>query len=216
MEKYKSLKDHVYDYIAEQILEGNLEPEDKINEAAICEELNISRTPVREALIQLASEGVLHNRARKGFVVRALSEREVKELYVVIGLLDGYAAKSACRQLTEKDLANMSFYVESMDVAIKAANFEMYHMQQTAFHNVYTQKCGNDTLIEQLEKMKSKLLKKSYVDDPEGKTREILLQTNREHRKLLELFRKQAGDELFDYLMKVHWNPENAAYDVSK
>ena len=128
MEKYKSLKDHVYDYIAEQILEGNLEPEDKINEAAICEELNISRTPVREALIQLASEGVLHNRARKGFVVRALSEREVKELYVVIGLLDGYAAKSACRQLTEKDLANMSFYVESMDVAIKAANFEMYHI----------------------------------------------------------------------------------------
>ena len=81
---------------------------------------------------------------------------------------------------------------------------------------MYTQKCGNDTLIEQLEKRKSKLLKKSYVDDPEGKTREILLQTNREHRALLELFQRQSGDELFDYLMKVHWNPENAAYDVSK
>ena len=83
MEKYKSLKDHVYDYIARQIMDGTLKPEQKINENVICEELNISRTPVREALIQLASEGVLKNRARKGFVVRALSEEEVAELYGV-------------------------------------------------------------------------------------------------------------------------------------
>ena len=79
MEKFKSLKDHVYDYIAEQILEGNLAPEEKINESVICETLKISRTPVREALIQLASEGVLKNRARKGFVVRAMSAGEVAE-----------------------------------------------------------------------------------------------------------------------------------------
>ena len=56
MPKFKTLKDHVYDYIAEQIMEGRLRPSEKINETAICEELSISRTPVREALIQLAGE----------------------------------------------------------------------------------------------------------------------------------------------------------------
>jgi DNA-binding GntR family transcriptional regulator len=151
MEKFKSLKDHVYDYIAEQILEGKLAPEQKINESVICEKLSISRTPVREALIQLSSEGVLKNMARKGFVVKALSEKEVAELYSVIGVLDGYAAKLAVNNLTDKDLANMDFYIESMDLAIKASNFEMYHIQQIAFHNIYLQECGNETLIDTIE-----------------------------------------------------------------
>ncbi|NLD10831.1 GntR family transcriptional regulator [Aminicella lysinilytica] len=214
MEKFKSLKDHVYDYIAEQILEGKLAPEQKINESVICEKLSISRTPVREALIQLSSEGVLKNMARKGFVVKALSEKEVAELYSVIGVLDGYAAKLAVNNLTDKDLANMDFYIESMDLAIKASNFEMYHIQQIAFHNIYLQECGNETLIDTIEKMKSKLLKKSYVDDEKGRTKEILLTTNEEHRKILELFKKKDGEALAKYLLDVHWTQTYAEFDA--
>lgn len=214
MEKFKSLKDHVYDYIAEQILEGNLAPEQKINESVICEKLNISRTPVREALIQLSSEGVLKNMARKGFVVKALTEREVAELYSVIGVLDGYAARLALDNLTEKDRANMSFYIESMDLAIRTANFEMYHIQQLAFHNIYLKECGNATLIDTIEKMKSKLLKKSYVDDPDGKTKDILMKTNDEHKEILRLFEQKDCDGLFKYLLEVHWTQAYAEYDA--
>ena len=213
MERFKTLKDHVYDYIAEQILEGNLLPEEKINENVICEELNISRTPVREALIQLASEGVLKNRARKGFVVRDLSPGEVAEYYGVIGVLDGYAARAAVNRLTEKDLANMTFYVESMDVAINSSNYEMYHAQQLAFHDVYIQKCGNNVLIETLDNMKNKLIKKKYVDDPEGNTQEILRMTNQEHREMVEMFREKRGEDLFRYMSEVHWRPVNAEFD---
>ena len=55
MERFKSLKDHVYEYIEEQIIKGTLLPGERINENTICEELDISRTPVREALIQLTA-----------------------------------------------------------------------------------------------------------------------------------------------------------------
>jgi len=214
MERYKSLKDHVYDYIAEQILEGNLVPEQKINENVICEELNISRTPVREALIQLSSEGVLQNMARKGFVVKALSEKEVGELYSVIGVLDGYAAMLSLPHITKKDLADMSFYIESMDLAIKAANFEMYHKQQLAFHNVYIEKCGNGTLIDTISKIKNKLLKKSYVDDPNGETKAILFKTNEEHRRILEFFQNGDGEGVFKFLLEVHWTQAYASFDA--
>ena len=64
MEKFKTLKDHVYDYIAEAIREGKLLPGERISENDICTELDISRTPVREALIQLAAEGVIQNKSR--------------------------------------------------------------------------------------------------------------------------------------------------------
>ena len=92
MHRFKTLKDHVYDYIAEQILLGKLQPEEKINENAVCKELSISRTPVREALIQLSSEGILDNVPRKGFVVKNMTEKEAQELYTIIGHLDGLSA----------------------------------------------------------------------------------------------------------------------------
>ena len=80
MKRFKSLKDHVYDYIETQIKEGKLSPNQRINEAVICKELNISRTPVREALIQLSAEGVLENNARKGLILKAVNAHEVAEL----------------------------------------------------------------------------------------------------------------------------------------
>lgn len=214
MERFKTLKDHVYDYIAGQIREGNLLPDQRVNENVICQELNISRTPVREALIQLAAEGVLENRARKGFVIRSMTEDDVKELYTVIGVLDGYAAKLACNKLTKQDFADMAFYIETMDLAIKAGNFEMYHKQQNIFHQLYIDKCGNNVLIETIDQSKNKLLKKTYTDDEEGVTKEVFYTTNQEHREILRLF--EAGDQngVFTYLAETHWTPTYAAYDT--
>lgn len=214
MNNFKTLKDHVYDYIASQIRDGNLLPGQRVNENAICEELSISRTPVREALIQLSAEGVLENKARKGFIINAMSENDVKELYEVIGILDGSAARRACGRLTKQDFADMEFYIEAIELAIKAGNFEMYHKQQAAFHQLYIDKCGNKALIDAIVKAKNKLLKRSYSDDPEGKTRHVLSATNQEHRKILQLLKAEDGDALFTYLCEVHWRPVYAAYDV--
>ena len=214
MEKFKTLKDHVYSYIAEKIREGSLLPGQRINENVICQELNISRTPVREALIQLSAEGVLENRSRKGFRIYSMTENDVKELYTVIGVLDGYAAYLACDRLTKQDHADMSFYIESMNLAINAGNFEMYHRQQSIFHQLYIDKCGNNTLIDTIEKSKNKLLKKTYTDDKDGKTKKVLLATNEEHRVILSLFQEKKADALFHYLVNTHWLPAYAAYEI--
>lgn len=214
MEQFKTLKDHVYNYIAAQIGSGNLLPGERINENVICEELNISRTPVREALIQLSAEGILENKARKGFVVRPMREEDVKEVYQVIGILDGFAAKEACRYLTAQDLADMAFYIETIDLAIKSGNFEMYFKQQETLHNLYINKCGNQTLIDTIRKIKNKLFIRTYEDDAEGKTRQVLYDTNKEHREILRLFEERDADGLFVYLSETHWTPTLAAYDV--
>lgn len=214
MNKFKTLKDHVYDYIAEEILKGNLLPDEKINENKIVEELSISRTPVREALIQLSSEGILENVPRKGFVVKRLTEKEANELYVIIGILDGLAAKLACPALAESDYKNMEFYIDSMDLALKAKNYEMYLKQQKIFHQIYIDKCGNTSLIEQIMKLKNKFIKRSYLDDMSGQVNQILLATNDEHRKILELFKNQDVNGVEKYLSSVHWAEENSHFDL--
>lgn len=214
MERFKTLKDHVYEYIAEQIRAGNLLPDQRINENVICEELNISRTPVREALIQLSAEGILENKARRGFIIRSMTEQDVRELYTVIGVLDGYAAQLACDALTDQDYADLSFYIDTMDLAIKAGNFEMYHKQQVIFHQLYIDKCGNSALIDTIAKSKNKLLKKTYSEEIHKDTKDVLYATNKEHREILRLFQEKDKDGLFKYLAETHWTPAYAAYDV--
>ena len=214
MEKFKTLKDHVYEYIALLIREGRLLPDQHINENFICQELNISRTPVREALIQLAAEDVLENRARKGFAIKALSEKDICELYAVIGVMDGFAAKLACDRLTEKDYKDMEFYIASMDLAIEASNFEMYHKQQHFFHQLYIDKCGNSALVDNLTRLQNKLLKTTYGDQNEDEIKEIFFTTNKEHRRILELFRAKDKTALAEYLSETHWRSSNASYDL--
>ena len=127
MEKFKTLKDHVYEYIADQIRDGSLLPEQRVNENVICESLNISRTPVREALIQLTAEGVLENRARKGFVIKSISEKDVGEIYAVIGVLDGYAAKSSCDHLTKQDPVSYTHLDVYKRQVLSLMRFRVYH-----------------------------------------------------------------------------------------
>jgi len=213
MNKFKTLKDHVYDYIAEQILTGNLRPEEKINENSICQELSISRTPVREALIQLSSEGILENVPRKGFVVKSLTEKEAKELYVIIGILDGLSARLACPSLTEKDFQDMQFYIDSMYLAIEAQNFEMYLNQQKRFHQVYIERCGNDTLISYIERAESKFLRQSYLDHQDSETIATLKATNDEHQQILNYLKAGDGAAAEEYLKEVHWSPRNAHFE---
>ena len=77
----------------------------------------------------------------------------------------------------------MDFISKRWILAIKAGNFEMYYKQQETLHQLYTDRCGNKTLIETIAKLKNKLLKKSYTDDPDGKMKDVFYSTNDEHRK---------------------------------
>lgn len=203
MNEYLSLKDHVYNYIVEQINSGNLIAGKKVNETAICESLEVSRTPVREALIQLSSEGLLENVPRKGFVIKRLSKEEAKETYFMIGALDGLAASLSAPLLTEKHIKEMEFYIQSIDLAIDTGNYHMYHKMQEAFHDVYLSACPNKSLVTLLSQLKKKFLKN--FDDSD---KERLLQTNNEHRKMMELFRRMDCAELERYMKEVHWNIE--------
>lgn len=151
MEHYLSLKDHVYRYISDCINTGSLNPGDKINEAQVSETLNISRTPIREALVQLASDGYLDSLPRKGFRVKALDTTKVQQFYEIIGALDGRAAALCVPYITKEDLNQMQFLAEAMDSAIHAGLGDKYYELQVEFHNVYLDRCPNTEMTDLFE-----------------------------------------------------------------
>lgn len=210
MNNFLSLKDHVYNYIVDQINNGNLIPGKKVQESAISESLNISRTPVREALIQLSSEGLLENIPRKGFIIKSLTKEEAKETYFIIGALDGLAAALAAPFLTEKHIIEMEFYIQSIDLAINTGNFSMYHKMQESFHGVYLSVCPNKSLVNLLLQLEKKFLKNFNHSEQADITKKRLLQTNNEHRKMVELFKNKDLTELERFMKEVHWNIDKA------
>lgn len=213
MGRYMSLKDHVYKYISEKINIGELKPDDKINEQKICTELGISRTPIREALIQLASDGYLYNQPRRGFRVKYLSVKKVRDLYEIIGTLDGHAAAKSVDHITEEDLSKMRFLADSMETSIRDGHGNTYYELQVKFHDVYLARCGNEELPKALEQLKNNFFRKFYIFEDPNNEAEVLLETNQQHFEIIRLFEDKQEYELERFIRDVHWASDKAQFD---
>ncbi|MEP2640417.1 GntR family transcriptional regulator [Roseobacter sp.] len=93
----KSSGQHAYDALLAQIRAGNFEPGDRLREEDVAARLTLSRTPVREALRRLESDGIIEHRPRVGAVIRTLSHTEVVELYEMRMVLERTAAEMAAK-----------------------------------------------------------------------------------------------------------------------
>jgi len=215
MMEFKSLKDHVYDFLSAQIQDNRLKPGEKINEKSLCEDLGISRTPVREALIELANEGLLERRPRRGFLVKALTKEEVKEIYKILGCLEGVAAADAISLLSAREFKAMEDLIQAMDQAVQKNKKERFYKLQKDFHDVYISACGNKHLIRIINSVKSRFLRQAYRQmEPEEDFNRTLRQFNDEHRMILDLLRAGKTEDLDKYLKDVHWNFTYARMDA--
>ncbi|SHR60269.1 GntR family transcriptional regulator [Mycobacteroides abscessus subsp. abscessus] len=203
--RYRSLKDHVYDYIATEIQNGNLLPNQKVNEVALAEKLEVSRTPVREALIQLASENLLEFFPRKGFIVKELTVKTKLDVFQVVAVLDALAASLSLELLTEDDLHKMEELVQKIDQAISQRNYADYQTYQNEFHQVYIEKCNNETLIELLQSLQNSFVRQIYLSQDEDKLFAVLTQMNEQHANIVKHFRDKNKDKLEQLIKHEHW-----------
>jgi len=212
--KIKTLKDYVYEYISKGIQEGTLKPNDKLNEQEISDRLGISRTPIREALIQLAADGLLESIPHRGFRVKPLSLKEVTELYIIIGNLDSLAANLALYNLSEEDINQMEGLKEEMDEAIKKEEYDRYYKLQIEFHDVYINKCNNKELIRILNQLRMRFIRQSYSNIDKEELLKVLLETNEQHGVIIDLIKARDSKRLENYIKEVHWNTKYAFSDV--
>lgn len=211
---HSSLKDNVYAHIAGRIDSGELSAGDRVSEQAICDAMGVSRTPVREALIQLASDGYLDNLPRRGFRVRGFDRENALEVFEIMGPLDGQAAYLACPRLDDDTIAQLRFLVGSMDLAIESRLMLKYDDLQREFHYTYYHLCGNQRLIELLRQLERCFIKRDYSTVDREEAYRLLRKANDEHRRILELFEARDAAAVRDYIRDVHWNTENAQFTV--
>ncbi|MBA2676567.1 GntR family transcriptional regulator [Ramlibacter sp.] len=101
---HQSLHDEAAARLRERIFDGDLAPGSFLDEAKLAEQLEISRTPLREALKVLTAEGLVRHEPRRGCFVAEVTEKDLDDIFPVIALLEGRCAYEAARRATDADL----------------------------------------------------------------------------------------------------------------
>lgn len=203
---YSSTKEQVEDEILRRIRFNIYNKDSIISEARLCEELNVSRTPVREALIHLSASNLLEKVPQKGYKIREFDLQTKLDTYYVIAILDANAALLALDSLDENDYLSMNEFIDLMDIDIKYHKFDKYNEHQESFHHVYIDKCGNDALIKIIDQVKDSIPTYLYHSSEGERLFSVLKDLNDEHRQILELIKQKKSWELRNFLVKNHWN----------
>lgn len=185
----RTLREQVADHLREQILSSRLAPGEELSEVALARSLGISRGPLREALGQLAAEGLVTIVPRRGAVVKRLTREEFIDAYQVREALESLAIKLAVPRLTEADKAELHRMCEQMGRAAADGDTDLFFEINRHFHARLVHCSGNTKLEEvhgQLVAQMARLMKKSV--ELRGGTQ----QSAAEHRAILEAV--DAGD----------------------
>ena len=146
----RSVVDDVYDSLKKSIVEGAYAPGQRLRALRVAQELKVSRTPVKEALIRLEQEGLIRREQGSGFIVRGLSVREILALYRVREVLEVEVAREAFPNLTPAALSAMRDALDHADELLAQQRYPDFLRANRKFHDLIAEQTGNSVLQELL------------------------------------------------------------------
>ncbi|MFO7260678.1 MAG: GntR family transcriptional regulator [bacterium] len=188
--------DQVYEALRDRILEGELSPGEFIREQEVSEAMGVSRTPVREALGRLASEGFLERIPHRGFRIPEEPLREVLDVYPIVSALEVLCGRLALPRLEPADIERLKAINAKLAKGAeqKGRKRNRKHARELVelnnqFHRVFWERCGNRRLLELLEDLRSQILRLElwYYSYPEHTAQSV-----REHDQIIRAI--EAGD----------------------
>ena len=142
------LADEVCRKIADEIVLGNFSPSSKLDEVSLSERYNVSRTPIREALKQLAIMGLVEYRPNRGSVVAAMTTEKLDQMFEAIGELEATCARHAALRMTEAERTLLRELHAQGRAAMQAGDMNQYDKVNLELHNTIIQGCHNPVLID--------------------------------------------------------------------
>ena len=200
----RSLREEVYDHLRNGMSRGNLQPGSFLDVNELAKKLGVSRTPLREALLHLETQGFVTVLPRKGFRLNPLSIDDIRHYFQIIGSLESAVMKEVGHGMGPEEIAHMHQLNAAMTEAIAASDFRLYYELNLAFHEVYLARSDNRYLLGVIRSLKQRLYdwprREGFVKAWEEDSIRI------EHETLIRLLERGAIDEAADYLQNVHWS----------
>jgi DNA-binding GntR family transcriptional regulator len=151
--KPKGLTDWAYETIRKLILTLKVAPGEQLQIERLAEQMGVSRTPVREALLRLEQDGLTRVVPRVGVFVTDVSRRELEELYELRELLESRATEEATPRLSEEDLQHIDALLQASQAAVEKGEVHDFLDAEIAFHDLLLQRARNQRLIKIMESL---------------------------------------------------------------
>ncbi len=209
IEEVKLLRDKIAETIRNAIVEGKIKPGERLMEPEVAKLLGVSRTPLREAFLQLESEGFMVVTPRKGAVVSELSVKDAEDTYIIKSELEALAAKLSVLNADNNliiQLENLNNLMQKTTDENKK-DYKQFLTFNAEFHKILTEACGNEKLIRYINLLRKQTLRYNFI------YLSILSHFNQsieEHKEIIEAIRLKNVSAV-EQLVRNHGNAAKIA-----
>jgi DNA-binding GntR family transcriptional regulator len=179
------------DQIENEILTGDMPPGFRLDEVTLATRFGVSRTPIREALFQLASAGLIEIRPRRGAVVAEIGPERMVQMFEVMAGLEGMAGRLAARRHTDADRLNLTDAHEACRRAAETGDADAYYYENERFHHAIYAACHNAFLAEQAHQLHKRLKPYRRL---QLRVRNRIMGSFREHQAIVDAIVAGDGD----------------------
>jgi DNA-binding GntR family transcriptional regulator len=147
MDKMKTIKEQVYEVVKKEILDGKYKPGERIHELQIAKRLEVSRSPVREAIKELIGEGLLVSVPNKSITVKKLSVKEINEIFEFRNITEKYAIEKTIGNLDGRIERKLNTIKRDLKKNYDAGNLRQYCGIDSELHRFLIEASGNELLV---------------------------------------------------------------------
>ncbi|MFA5834445.1 MAG: GntR family transcriptional regulator [Bacteroidota bacterium] len=159
------LRDRIASSIRNAIMDGRLSPGSRLTEQELVSMLGVSRTPLREALLLLDSEGFINILPRKGAVVTEISQNDVEDIYGAKSILESAAARLACDKISIETIEELSVLTDEMELTAKdkRKDYRTLLNLNAEFHQLLSDASGNKKISQFIRNLRDQTLRYNYI-----------------------------------------------------
>lgn len=211
-EELEAKQPQVYQVLRKAILSEEIKPGEKLVERKIAMKLGVSRTPVREALRMLETEGLVKHIPRRGVVVTRLSPQEAWEIYQIRSVLEGLAARLAAEWITEEEIEHIEGLIKEMEKAVEAKDLAYLNELNSRFNDAIYGAARSPRLKQMISNLYDYIASFARVGyNLPGRIQEVLA----EHKAIFEAIKRGDVEEA-ERLARAHVVRSCECYFVSR
>ena len=183
LDKYKPLREIVFETLREAIIQGRLRPSERMMEIQLAEEMGVSRTPVREAIRKLELEGFVVMVPRKGAFVAGISIKDIVNVFEVRAAMEALAAGLAAERITSEEMEELERSLVQINEVSSRDNIDDIVALDSSFHDIIYRASRNERLIQIVTHLQEQIhrFRTASLSQP-GRTKWAL----GEHKKIVE------------------------------
>jgi DNA-binding GntR family transcriptional regulator len=190
--------DYVRRQIADKIISGELRPGEELDEKRLAETFGVSRTPIREALRQLAASEMIQWRPHQSAIVAQITPSKMVEMFEMMAELEGFCGRLSARRMTPAEHAELLSVHKKFEPYVKSGNKEGYHAMNKAFHRLIYAGAHNQYLNDQASSLYDRIApyRAFQLRRPDA-----LRVASEEHKEIIRAILAGDGDKAFRLLV---------------